>query len=86
MLRQKNGCRICVTEESESKLTDEAICEVNGRYFLMIMMEQRENNQITETPDVQTKTCQSSPRQEQENESQSKFVVCHLQSQVNVSC
>lgn len=54
MLRQKMGVE-SVTEESESKLTDEAICEVNGRYFLVIKMEQHENNQITETPDVQTK-------------------------------
>ncbi len=37
-------------------------------------MEQHENNQTTETPDVQTKPCQSSPRQEQKNQTDGKLI------------
>ncbi len=44
-------------------------------HFLVIKMEQHENNQTTETPDVPTQTCQSSPSQDCKNKRQCKFVI-----------
>jgi len=58
--------------------TDEISCI---EHFLVIKMEQPENNQtnVTHTPDVKTKTCQTTHMQEWKNKRQSKFVICHLQ-------
>lgn len=56
--------------------TDEINCI---EHFLVIKMEQPENNQTTQAPDVETNTCQTTPMQEWKNKTQSKTVICHLQ-------
>ncbi len=68
------------TKLTESNATDWAIYGINGiEHFLVIKMEEHGNNQTTQTPDVQTQTCQSSPRQEQKNKTDGKLIMCHLQ-------
>ncbi|KAK2909341.1 hypothetical protein Q8A67_005178 [Cirrhinus molitorella] len=45
--------------------------EISGiEHFLVIKMEQHENSQTTESPDVQMKTCKSSPMQDCKNKRQ----------------
>lgn len=46
-------------------------------------MEQRENNQTTQVPDVKTKTCLS-PSLKQKNKVLCKLVICKLQRLNNV--